>query len=463
MLVLPPKIVDYGSGSPGVALMGSGEAQPPGIDAILEHNGLLMNDRSGVDRIRVRELDGLQDADIRDSREANPGAHGETSFQPFYGGRTVSVNLRVEAHTRDKLRDMQQAVRTAFVDLQERPLIFRTGDIYKDVQIVCRKSTATGGREQQGDYNFFRDMLLTLRASNPRIESFLTSRVVAYPNRMPNPVFRTNIAGWSASASTGGFVTVLERSTDWTSHGIASAHFIVERNDAGIVNAKLAGTPDDINGFPISPGRTYTFTIDADILQDGSTNGVAAQITWCNAAGANISSTTGTRLTGLGEKTFVVSGIAPANAVIGAVRINAMLGGGVARRVEGYVDRAWMVEGQYPPPLFPGAVIIANDGNFFSEPTIDYHGPMAAPKMVNRANGNMVRLTEPVADDETLRLDVAKDTLVDLDGANRFSLYSDDSRGIYLEPGDNLIELDVESIASDPDARVEISSRHTWM
>jgi hypothetical protein len=156
------------------AVQGSGDAQPRGLEVTLEYNGLKFNVTKTVDKIRIIQMDGLADADVRDSRDVNPSAHGETTYPSYYGGRTLTLTGRIEAHSLDKLRDIQQALRQAFNDIsRERALIFRTPDPRDDIMLICKKSSPMTMLESQTDYRFFRDFLITLRASNPRFLSYL--------------------------------------------------------------------------------------------------------------------------------------------------------------------------------------------------------------------------------------------------------------------------------------------------
>jgi phage-related protein len=179
----------YGATPPGEIDPGEGLASIPGLEAKLEYNGLLLNNIADVDKFRVMSIDGLADADLRDSRAVNPGRHGETAFQAFYGGRTLVLNGRIEAHTLNKLRDMQYDLRLAFNELEEKPLIFHSylGSAYDRV-IYCRKGASLTMGEKQDDWRFFRDFQITLRASNPR---FLT--------------YNQKAATWTATASTASF------------------------------------------------------------------------------------------------------------------------------------------------------------------------------------------------------------------------------------------------------------------
>ena len=178
LLLLP----SYGTGTPGpgeglpdVAVqITDPRAFPPGIESRIVFNGLVLNNRSTVDKYRVTRIEGLADADVRDTREPNPSNHGETALDSLYGGRTLTLTGRVEAFTLNKLRAMQQALRSAFVDLTtEKPLIFRTGDTSRDGYLMCKKYQSIAWGEEQQGYNHFRDFMIPLRASNPRWFGYL--------------------------------------------------------------------------------------------------------------------------------------------------------------------------------------------------------------------------------------------------------------------------------------------------
>jgi len=144
-----------------------------GIEAVIEYNGLFMNVREWIDTFIVESIMGLDDVDVRDSREPNPGQHGETPGDSWYGGRTIVLQGWIETRTLWKMRDMQTALRMAFGDIsQERPLILRTRDPAFDVQIMCKKKSKIEMPEQQDTLNHFkRNFNITLAASNPRFVS----------------------------------------------------------------------------------------------------------------------------------------------------------------------------------------------------------------------------------------------------------------------------------------------------
>src|SRR4051812_30414965 len=76
--ILPPPDPSLGQGDPVVAVPGSGTSQPRGLEVVFEYNGLRFHDRHVRDCYFVTEIAGLDDSELRDSREANPSDHGET-------------------------------------------------------------------------------------------------------------------------------------------------------------------------------------------------------------------------------------------------------------------------------------------------------------------------------------------------------------------------------------------------
>lgn len=223
-LGIPAPSATRGSGEIGTAVHGFGDAMPPGIESLLEYRGLTLNNRQWADTFVVEEIDGLADADIRDDREVNPSQHGETAFDALYGGRTIVMTGFIRAFRLDKLNDMRQALREAFMDIsQESPLIFHTADPDNDIQIYCKKIAPIAMKDVQQDQNIFkRAFMVSVRASNPRFTSIteklkiqklgivdefttdtLNTQVVRTDrtNRITNPGFEVDTAGWSGALS----------------------------------------------------------------------------------------------------------------------------------------------------------------------------------------------------------------------------------------------------------------------
>lgn len=139
-IALSPPVVGKGSGDPRFYLPGSGSSLPMELRGILEYNGIYLHNRNVIDRYFLKAIEGLDDADVRDSREINPSDDGETPFNSYYGGRTIVMRGEIQVGNLDKMADMREALKVAFLDIRnEYPLIIRTGDINRDAQIFCKK------------------------------------------------------------------------------------------------------------------------------------------------------------------------------------------------------------------------------------------------------------------------------------------------------------------------------------
>lgn len=165
-------IVDFTGGDPLLYAPGSGTAPPLGLECFFEFNSLFLHDRRYLDYYRIKSIDGLQDADVVDSREKSPDEDGEDEYPSHYSGRTLVINGEIVAGTVSKLRDMQQALRVAYGPLVTRPFIIRTGDPDRDLMLFAKKMGRVEGLEQQTNWLRNRDFQITLRCGNPRILSW---------------------------------------------------------------------------------------------------------------------------------------------------------------------------------------------------------------------------------------------------------------------------------------------------
>lgn len=185
------------SGSSADRIIGTKTSGPRGVEAVLEYNGVFLNFREWIDTFIVTDIDGIDDSEISASWEPNPGDHGETPGSAFYRSRTIVISGKIETKTVWKLRDMQQGLRQAFVDIsQERPLIFRTDDPQNDLMIYCKKHQKLVMPEKQEHSNEFkRSFQIPLRASNPRFLSVIRN-------------FRTSDLGGAATFDDIAFIAV---------------------------------------------------------------------------------------------------------------------------------------------------------------------------------------------------------------------------------------------------------------
>src|ERR1044072_4678330 len=112
-----------------------------GIEAQFVYNGLVLNDRRSVDRFVINEVTGIDDADVRDAREDNPEADGESAFNSFYSGRTITLRGEIRAGNISRLREMQSDLKRAFNPLNESNIDIIYNDIYDSFYGLTRFPT----------------------------------------------------------------------------------------------------------------------------------------------------------------------------------------------------------------------------------------------------------------------------------------------------------------------------------
>src|SRR6476659_8619548 len=96
-----------------------------GIDQNMTYNGLTFNVRDSPDRIQITSIDGLADAEIRDSRQALPNRDGEHSTSTLYSGRNITLTGMIRAGNYKFLQDQKEDIKSAFADLSsDKPLVF---------------------------------------------------------------------------------------------------------------------------------------------------------------------------------------------------------------------------------------------------------------------------------------------------------------------------------------------------
>lgn len=193
-----------------------------GLEAEITFNGLTLNRRRALAgsgfRYKVTDIGGLDDADVRDAREPNPGRDGEMAMPAYYGGRTITITGKIMAANVRSLRQMQQDLRTAFGALVEAPMIFNNG-ASATVYITVRKSAPVQMREVQGDQFPTREFMVTVRASDPRFYSSVTQSAGA-TNITTNKTF---VATNTGNASTepvirvnGPLLALATNQTEWS-------------------------------------------------------------------------------------------------------------------------------------------------------------------------------------------------------------------------------------------------------
>jgi hypothetical protein len=465
-VVLYSEETGLGLGDPDLALEGTGRSVPRGIEAQFEYNGLILNDRTVIDKYRIMQIDGLDDADVRDSRDENPGQHGETPNFALYGGRTIAITGRIEAYSLAKLRDMQQALRTAFQDIsEEKKLNFLTGSTSTDHYISCKKfSKNQWGEEQKDKHVFFRDFVITLRASDPRFysRSQITSSV--FPNILFNGGFELATAsgwvgqgtGWSASAASGASGI----STEWSSEGEYS-YLINVRKDNSATQRSFALIPT-VNLFADATENTdYQFMADLNVIDNPGT-GIRIFIGFYDSGFSPLSTVLSNYYTDLGTETLTVTGTSPASTAKASIGL--LFDSTVALdQAWFYIDNLWF--SQVSDTAERGRLLISNTGNFETNPVFTVYGEIEAPEIVNETTEETLTLKSDtiIADGDYYQIDVARRTIIDSMGNNKFSSLDPSSDWMTIAPGDNYIRLQSTTLSLSAESLFRIESRSAWL
>lgn len=351
-----------GEGDPDLSVAGTGESVPYGVECLFEYNGLILNDRSVIDKYRIIRIEGLDDADVRDSRENNPSEHGETAYQAFYGGRTIILEGRVEAYELHKLRDMQEALRTAFNELEEKPLVFNRQNATLDHFIECRKSQKIQWSEEQRHLNhFFRDFQITLRASNPRFRRSQLKTATLYANHVYNPSFETNTVGqaptwWTDQSDSQWTSKSFLVSSGWANHGTKSLRVQGTKDNNTTSRSLKVQSPTGAVAMLISPDTNYKAQafINVANLASGtpsSDGGVRIGVSYYTSGGSLVETIRGEAKVESGEFVLELSTISRSNAARVSVFVEARSETALDV-VDFYIDSIWLVQydDQYENP-----------------------------------------------------------------------------------------------------------------
>ena len=142
-----------------------------GVQAFIEYNGLIINDRYQSDLVRTVGITGLDDAEIRDSREPRPSAHGEFVYDSFYSGRNLVLTGFFESSTLGVLKSFEKELKAAFAPLVENYLKFRWFDIYDsfdEPQTIYPYNALTSG-PQTGNYSALIGNISNLKVENSQL------------------------------------------------------------------------------------------------------------------------------------------------------------------------------------------------------------------------------------------------------------------------------------------------------
>lgn len=490
---IPPPVQGLSTGDPNEILLGTGTSVPPGLESILEFNGVYLNDRSLIDTYVITSMSGLEDADLRDDREVNPQQHGETPFDAFYGGRTIVLTGYIRAYTLNKLRDMQQGLKQALAGLNiEKELIFHTFNRpLTDCLILCRKGAPLQMAETQPVDNYFRrDFMVTLRASNPRFLGLLQkqSRVMlGVIDEFSTDSSAQYIKTGSATIADGKVVPSGTTLVRWVRDDVPFAYSDFEgvikyEPDATFTSSQIQiiGKYLDANNY-LRMGVSANGSLVIYKFIDGSlTTATVGPVVptrtgdtsyWIRARmqGSTITvehSTTDPRMSTAGIDATLTHTLTGSDSVLFGEGINGKTG---FLFVSG--SAAWRFDDFSATPYNINSVITVatNAGNFSAQPEVKFSGPMTNPVLTNVQSGESLSIAAAIDQVNPYVVNIAERLMTDSVGNNVFSSLTFNSDWLELEPGDNQLSLNATGISPVYSAgiwylpEVSLIYRDTWI
>ena len=480
----PNQNISGGQGDPELSITGTGLAVPGGLESILSYNGLIINDLSVFDKYRLMDIEGLSDPDIRDTREDKPGEDGEDAYDSYYSGRTIVLNVRVEAYEIKKLRDMEEALRNAFVNMTEKPLYFLSAsNPEQDHYIMCKKSASLTKTESVENLNFrhFRDWQITLRASDPRFyrnnEKITSSLINSEPELNPFYTFESSASPAAYDIDVLGFTS-----------GISSAW-----------NGDTTSGTNSILFEEISPSATNSFSLQKTFLSQGLLlfyDGESLEfsgdvnVSIKNSSGADITNTEeyslkyllslsfysdNTLIKQLKQEDRVATGIfnfkLPSQIPVGtnnikiSVLFNSPSGSELNPVTKIYLDNISLRKNN----VYEDYITCINLGNYDSYPVISLSGKFSNIELMNSnsfAPFNKIKFkpAKEIVEGDTYIIDTKEKTIIDGTAQNKISDLDPSSGWLKLAPGENRIYFSNDTIiGTNPGVQISIRWKDAWI
>lgn len=514
-------------GATSVASPGSKTSSPPGLESILEFNGLTFHDRSVVDKYRLVSMEGINGGpNIRYNSEANPGDHGSTPLANLLGDRTFILTGRIEAHNIEKLRDMEQAMRTSFYTMQEHLLTFRVGtQSSRDVYIKARINDRLGLKEEQVRRDHvYREFQITMTASDPRIYSTSTrtyswsaityddfQNVVYHPLGNISPLSGvgqryTGIAGSSTAtwSAVSGDITIAKG---------GGTQLMLERTDTGYVMGDGIQTIGVTSGATQSQARLFAkqaplspltyiygqinFNGASSVLNIIKVNGgtettLATSSTFTTTASTlyylrfksvgNVMTvalfTAAPYMTDPGTPTQTLSFTLTSGDITlygtnvsGGFGFGASWGAGTANvPVTDHLILPYSIPSTAPKKI----MTVVNIGNWQALPIVRIYGPVTDARLTNTSLmpdetfQRYLKINGLIADGDYYEYDARKGTLVNSSGVSKLAQLDVGSKQLQMGYGENVLTFSATTLASSTTdsfhrPEVDLTVQDTWI
>lgn len=477
-----------------------------GIETLIRYNGLVLNDRRYAERYLVTEITGLDDADIRDSREDNPETDGENAYNSFYGGRTISIKGEVQAGNIARLREMQSTLKQAFNRLEESPLSFMYNDWYDNF--------SDKNLNFFNDYTFDTGTSSTFSLTSQRLQCATNATRLFYLNKKSYTDLQVTAKfGLGASLTGYGNTVLLKRlaaTTSWIGFEQTSSGIAIRTNSGSITTDVTTPSIPVINQIRWLRGTIDGNSVYGELFTADPETGVApvstlaTTLSGSNATnfGQNVPGFPGVQMT-VNDVTeylddFDVRSLSNPDVQVNARKVAKVdmpdLQGNkhpsrpfmITMRASqpNFLSRAYIFTSYsaasnaatydsggsgltFPSdgsgiPFGTNQFFITNLGNYKSLPRVRFYGQMLNPVLSNNTNGSIIAIEADIADGDYLEVNVANRTITDSGGANRYGYLADSNSWMYLSDATNAMSLGTDGF-SGTSPRVSVYWNHSWV
>jgi len=498
----------------------SQEAISRSAHALIDFNGLILNDRRVPDLYRITDIAGLGDADLRNTSVEIPSMDGEIPFDSFYGGRTLTMTGKIESGTFAQAQQMKMDLTAAFAELKEKPLKFRWWDVYddfSDANTLAFYSTFSGVgslSQSPAGLNIGSSTIVHML----RTYGDARTSVKVYCNAVPYLAASAGVVAKVSGnkliqarilASGGNLSLVIER-IDPLQGGtvaLATASNVLTVNAGMGVWVRLGVAGDSVTAdlWTVDPftapfGATATAQVlvnlssaDADAFGD-STSGSSGITVGQPSSGAWLVDDFRVESSWPGDvqincrkaQSMSIANALPAKQSIikqdfqitlrasnprftssiqqqVVVPPNAAANFGMSFSVAypyAFITPS-NAQGQLLAPQVQPRTIATNRGKWYAQPVIRFYGLMISPTLTNQTNGQVIQINGSISNGDYIEIDMAAGTMVNSLGVDIFSALSPGSDNLQLEPGDNYLVCSCSTTGGA--ANCIVGWRHSWL